>query len=168
MIQIARQRTGPGPPISWRVDDAEHLATCASAGFDGVTCQLALMDIADLDAALVSVRRVLKPGGWFVFVIGHPCFLAPYATTAAGQDGQEGRLITRYFESEFWRSSNPNGIRGRAGNYHRPLSVYLNALIHAGLRLEASLEPPATPLLIAQQPVYQRVPLFFAGRAVAD
>ncbi|MGH9235099.1 MAG: hypothetical protein ACRD0R_17375 [Acidimicrobiales bacterium] len=32
---------------------------------------------------------MLRPGGWFVFVIGHPCFLAPDAaptTTAAGID----------------------------------------------------------------------------------
>jgi hypothetical protein len=102
-----------------------------------------------------------------VFVIGHPCFLAPHATTGDDDAGRPGRLITHYLDQEFWTSSNPNGILGRAGNYHRPLSVYLNALITAGLRLDAADEPPATPLLLEQQPVYRDLPIFFAVRARA-
>jgi hypothetical protein len=77
------------------------------------------------------------------------------------------RLVRRYFDPEFWRSANPNGVRGRAGNYHRPLSTYLNSLITAGFVPDAFLEPRATPLLAEQQPVYQHVPIFFAGRAIA-
>ena len=167
MIELARERTDDELPVSWRVDDAVLLSSCQDASFDGVSCQLGLMDIGDLDGALRSIRRVLKPGGWFVFVISHPAFLAPHAVTAPGQDGREGRLVNRYFDSEFWRSSHPHGIRGRAGNYHRPLSVYLNNLIAAGLRLDEVLEPPASPLLAEQQPVYRHVPIFFAARAIA-
>jgi len=36
--------------------------------FDGVTCQLGLMDIADLAAACAAIRRVLRPGGTLVAV----------------------------------------------------------------------------------------------------
>lgn len=133
MLEIARERT-PDAPIDWRVGDAERLQTCPTGSFDGVTCQLGLMDIADLDRALHAIRRVLKTGGWFVFVIGHPCFLAPDAVTIAGDDGRPARSIARYFEQGFWKSSNPNGIRGRAGNYHRPLSVYLNSVRAAGFQ----------------------------------
>ncbi len=167
MIDIARERNDPDARIHWRVDDAEALQSCQDASFDGVSCQLGLMDIADLGAALRSVRRVLKPGGWFVFVIGHPAFLAPHTTTERGVDGREGRLVNRYVDSEFWRSSNPHGVRGRAGNHHRPLSVYLNSLIAADLRLDEAMEPRAGRLLAEQQPVYRRVPIFFAGRAIA-
>ena len=49
-------RTSRDASISWRVDDAEQLQTCERASFDGVVSQLALMDIADLDAALKSIR----------------------------------------------------------------------------------------------------------------
>lgn len=166
MIAIARERTSDTPSVSWRVDVAERLGSCPDASFDGVTCQLGLMDIADLDACMRSIRRVLKPRGWFAFVISHPAFLAPHAITTPGIGGIEGRLVNRYFESEFWRSTNPHGIRGRAGNYHRPLSVYLNSSVAAGLRLEAALEPRASRLLAEQQPVYEHVPIFFAARAI--
>ena len=69
---------------------------------------------------------------------------------------------------EFWRSANPNGIRGRAGNYHRPLSIYLNGLVEANLRLDRVVEPKAICLLAEQQPVYRYVPIFFAARAIAS
>ena len=64
----------------------EKLATLGSHTFDGVTCQLGLMDIPDLDATLASVDRVLEPGGWFVFVIAHPCILVPEAKPTARPD----------------------------------------------------------------------------------
>jgi SAM-dependent methyltransferase len=167
MIDLARRRTADQLPVTWRVDDAQRLNAFTSASFDGATCQLRLMDIPDLAAGLRSIRRVLRPKGWFVFVIGHPCFLAPRATTRRDGDGRLGRLVTRYLDEEFWASSNPNGIRGRAGNYHRPLSVYLNALSVAGFRLDAVTEPRASPLLLSGQPVYRDLPIFFAARAFA-
>jgi hypothetical protein len=75
--------------------------------------------------------------------------------------------VTRYFEEEFWRSSNPHGIRGRAGNYYRPLGVYIDCLLEAGFRLDAVDEPRPTSLLLEQQPVYQQVPIFFSARVIA-
>jgi ubiquinone/menaquinone biosynthesis C-methylase UbiE len=167
MIEIARRRTPEPSRIRWRVDDAQQLRTCDPASFDGATCQLGLMDIPDLDAALRAIRRVLRDEGWFVLVIGHPCFLALHALTRADDEGRLGRLVTRYLDPEFWRSSNPHGVRGRAGNFHRPISVYLNALLQSGFRLEAVEEPRPTELLLDQQPVYRDLPIFFATRARA-
>lgn len=167
MIEIARERTDADASIEWRVDDAERLASCPTGSFDGVTCQLGLMDIAGLERALRATHRVLRTGGWFVFVIGHPCFLAPHAETIGGDDERPARVVTRYFDEEFWRSANPHGVRGRAGNYHRPLSAYLNSLLAAGFRINAVDEPRATRLLAEQQPVYEQVPIFFSARVLA-
>lgn len=167
MIDLARQRTDPAAPVSYVVDDATRLASFADGAVDGVTCQLRLMDIADLDATVVAARRVLRPGGWFVAIIGHPCFLAPHvATTQLG--GQPARAVRSYFHEGLWRSSNPQGIRGRAGNYHRTLATYLNTLIQGGFTIEEISEPEATPLLADQQPVYTSVPIFLGVRAVAS
>lgn len=168
MIDLATAHGAPaGGDVSYRVDDAQRLATVESGAFDGVTCQLGLMDIPDLDATLAEVRRALAPRGWFVFVIGHPCTLVPGATTATTVDGRPAVVVSGYFDERFWRSSNPDGVR-RAGNHHRTLGTYLNALARAGLTLEAVDEPPASDLLAAERPLYREVPIFFAGRARRD
>jgi SAM-dependent methyltransferase len=166
MIDAARRHEAGEPlGIRYLIDDAQSLEKLPTESFDLVTCQLALMDIPDLTSALAAAARVLRSGGTFVFVIGHPCFLAPDAATIETADGRPGRLIGEYLTERFWRSANPEGVR-RAGNYHRTLSTYLNTLIASGLTLDAVDEPAADGVLAAQQPVYGRVPIFLAGRAV--
>ncbi len=159
-----RHGTPTGTPIDYRVDDAQTLATMADASVDGVTCQLGLMDAPDLDAMLASAARVLRPNGWLAFVIGHPVFLTPDTEVVETSDGRPAAAVTDYLHERFWRSTNPQGVR-RAGNYHRTFSTYLNALHRAGFHLEEAIEPQANDLLAAQQPLYTRVPIFFAARA---
>jgi ubiquinone/menaquinone biosynthesis C-methylase UbiE len=165
MLALARSYETTRPlGITYVEDDARTLATLGGAAFDGVSCQLGLMDIPDLGATLTAVHGVLRPGGWFVLVIGHPCFLTPGATTAADTDGRPARLVNRYFDEVFWRSANPQGVR-RAGNHHRPVSTYVNALIQAGFVIDAVDEPRPSPLLAEQQPEYAQVPIFWATRS---
>jgi ubiquinone/menaquinone biosynthesis C-methylase UbiE len=166
MLELARGHGtgGTEASVDYVEDDAQRLATFADGSVDGVTCQLGLMDIPDLDATLVSVHRVLRPGGWFAFVIGHPCFLVPDATPGTDARGRPAVQITGYFHERFWRSRNPHGVR-RAGNHHRTLSTYLNALVRARFVMEEVDEPAAGPLLARQQPLYAEVPIFFAARA---
>jgi ubiquinone/menaquinone biosynthesis C-methylase UbiE len=165
MIDIARGHEREQPlGIAYALEDAQSLSSLPQGGFDRVTCQLGLMDIPDLDATLSAVRRVLRSSGWLVFVIGHPCFLTPDAVTLPTEDGSPGRLVHRYFDERFWRSSNPEGVR-RAGNHHRTLSTYLNSLIGAGFVIDRVEEPRPTPLLAAQQPAYASVPIFWGTRA---
>lgn len=160
MIDLARSHGGG---VAYVVDDAQTLSTFADASIDGVTCQLGLMDIPDLGAVLAAVQRVLRPGGWFAFVIGHPCFLAPGAHPTTGPDGRPAVLVPEYLDERFWRSTNPNGVR-RAGSHHRTVGTYLNALVAAGFALEEVVEPRASERLAAQQPVYASVPIFLAAR----
>lgn len=158
-----RHGTPHGHQIDWVLDDAQTLATFADTSFDVVTCQLALMDIGDLDAALLSIARVLRPGGSLVFVIGHPVFLTPGA--ASGEDAELLPTVTigGYLNERFWRSTNPEGVR-RAGNYHRTFATYLNALAGAGFRIAEAAEPAANDQLGAERPLYREIPMFFAAR----
>ncbi len=165
MIGIAREYESREPlGVRYFEDDAQRLATFEDATFDGVTCQLGLMDIPDLPATLAAVHRVLRVSGWFVFVIGHPAFLAPHAVTVPAVDGRPGRLISEYLDEHFWRSPNPQGVR-RVGNHHRTISTYANALISTGFAIEAVAEPVASPLLAAQQPEYEALPILLGMRA---
>jgi hypothetical protein len=79
-------------------------------------------------------------------------------------DRVRARAVTGYVDERFWRSAKPHGVR-RAGNHHRTLATYLNAVVRAGFTLEAVAEPAAGPRLTRQQPVYAEVPIFFAARA---
>lgn len=128
LLEIALQEEACEPlGIVYVHDDAQRLDSVADGQFEIVICNLALMDIPDLSATLTSVRRILRPEGWFVTSITHPCFQAPPNRS--------------YFEEGFWRSDNPNGVRGQVGAYHRTLSSYLNAFTKAGFILERLEEP---------------------------
>jgi len=112
--------------------------------YDGVLCNMALMDIDDLDGALAAVAAVLAPGGWFSFSIFHPCY-------PGGPDGSLSGLPSwppgRGYSTEVRWTTQREGIRGQAGSNHRMLSTYLNAVIRAGLALEEFAERgPSVPV----------------------
>jgi SAM-dependent methyltransferase len=109
--------------------------------FDGCTCEMALMDIDDLAGALSTVSTVLRPGGWFVASIVHPCFPGDHRA-ASSWPPLEG-----YGHEGWWISPEhrPEGVRIRVGATHRKLSTYLNALLEVGLQAECFHEPP-TPV----------------------
>jgi 2-polyprenyl-3-methyl-5-hydroxy-6-metoxy-1,4-benzoquinol methylase len=167
LLAIASQYEATEPlGITYRLDDAQALTTLADACFDGVVCNLALMDIPQLDAVFRAVWRILRPMGWFVFSITHPCFEAPHASWRTAPDGSISREIGTYFTQEFWRSDNPQGVRGQVGAHHRMLATYMNTLIQAGFVLARMSEPQATGTAAAQVPGYQVTPAFLMVRCI--
>lgn len=144
--------------------DAQTLDGLLDGIFDGVLCNLALMDIPDLAATFAAVRRVLKPGGWFIFAITHPCFETPASAWLHDDGGHISRTVRGYFADGFWRSGNPDGVRGRVGAYHRTLTTYANDLAEAGFSIERLIEPRATQALIDRVPGYAEVPPLLVAR----
>jgi ubiquinone/menaquinone biosynthesis C-methylase UbiE len=165
MISHARRQETTSPlGIDFQVSDAQTLAGLADGAFAGVVANLSLNNVDDLDAAVGAVRRVLRPGGWLVFTIPHPCFETPHAGSATTPDGRAAQLVFGYFEERFWRSTNPQGFR-RAGNWHRMLATYLNALVNGGFVITQVLEPEPTPALAISHPDRADVPMFLVVRA---
>lgn len=145
LIDAANQRRN-GANLSYRVDDAQHLQTFSDASVDVAVSQLAIMDIPDHRAMFRSVRRVLRPGGVFVFSLLHPCFETPFHAPDESQylvdtsSNPIAFIVRRYAREGFWQSGG-TGVRGHMGAYHRTLSTLINDLLAAGFLLERLDEP---------------------------
>jgi ubiquinone/menaquinone biosynthesis C-methylase UbiE len=128
LLEIARREEAAEPlGIEYVLGNAECLPGLTERQFDGVLCNLALMDIEDFKAALNGVARILREGGWFVAAITHPCYSIP--------------KDRGYFDEGFWRSDYAGGVRGKVGAHHRTLGTYLSSLGQAGLLVAEALEP---------------------------
>lgn len=57
---------GTAHPVEWRQADAQQLPF-PDAGFDAIVCQFGVMFFPDKRKAFSEARRVLKPGGVFIF-----------------------------------------------------------------------------------------------------
>lgn len=118
-------------------DVTEREAWWDGEPFDGAVCEMAVMDIDDLDGTLKAVAEVLRRDGAFFVSLVNPCF-------PGNDQGLSSWPPDRGYANEgFWTSPhhNPDGVRIRVGSNHRMLSTYLNALFDAGLRLERAFEP---------------------------
>jgi 2-polyprenyl-3-methyl-5-hydroxy-6-metoxy-1,4-benzoquinol methylase len=171
LLEIARRYDESDPRgITYVHADVRNLDEHALGQVDGVVCYMALMDIADLGPTLASVARILRPGGWFVFSILHPCF---HTSQSGEMDTPEGpaRTIRQYFAEGYWRSDTRPGPPGRIGAYHRTLSTYINAISDAGLQLERMCEPlgvsdvaDSPSLSGVTRPVWREVPAVLVVR----
>src|SRR5690606_30690110 len=152
LLDLAQRYENETPfGIRYVHDDAQTLATFEDAAFDGATCGMALMNVDDLDAAARSIRRVLKPGGWFVAAITHPCYQTPASEWVEDESGP-ARLVRGYFNEGYWESADADSVRGKVGEHHRTLSTYINTFARAGLLAERLSEPAATGRRAAEVP----------------
>ena len=126
--------------IRYLVGDVTTTDWWNGVAFDGVVCNMALMDVDDLDAAMATAARVLNPGGWFSFSLFHPCF--PGLREGASEQLPSWPPDGGY-SSEGWWTTHGDGVRGRVGANHRMLSTYLNATLRAGFELVEFREPAA-------------------------
>jgi ubiquinone/menaquinone biosynthesis C-methylase UbiE len=166
IAQRNEEETSLGVHYQW--GDAQSLREISDNSFDGVVCNLALMDIPDLSASLQTVGRILKPQGWFVFAITHPCFQIPDSRWTGKTGGTVKRELRGYFKEGPWRSDNLQGVRGQVGAEHRMLSTYLNSLIEAGFQLAQTREPQAQEEIAGRVPGYREVPAVLAVRCISS
>ncbi|SRR6266700_4664305 len=165
LLTLARQYEEQEPQgIAYQQDDAQSAFSLPNSTFEGVVCVLALMDIPDLQAVFQTARRILKPGGWLVFAITHPCFELPHAQWITTENGQIVRAVRGYFQEGNWKSDG-GGVRSRVGAHHRTLSTYLNTLVAANFTLERIVEPMASGERAEQVPGNREVPSLLLIRA---
>lgn len=66
MIAVGRAYVGEDPRLEWRQADAQALPF-PDASFDAVVCQFGVMFFPDKPLGAREAKRVLKPGGTFIF-----------------------------------------------------------------------------------------------------
>jgi SAM-dependent methyltransferase len=167
------------PDITYLVADGGRLPF-APKTFDFVTAFMSFMDMPDQAGAIVEVRRVLKPGGFFQFSITHPCTDTPYRKWIEDEDGRHVALsVSRYFQEnegeicEWMFCHAPEELREtlpkfRIPDFHRTLSFYFNTLAEAGFVLERVCEPRASEKTVERFPLLadsRLVPFFLIIRA---
>lgn len=66
MLAVARSHVAPDPRVTFQQADACSLPF-ADASFDAIACQFGVMFFPDRVKAMQEARRVLKPGGRYIF-----------------------------------------------------------------------------------------------------
>ncbi len=160
LLSVAQQLE-PVPPTVTYLRASAMEVPLATGAFDGVLCHMALMDIADLAPTISGIARILRPGGWLVFAITHPCFKAPATGEITDHvDGSVRRTVGRYFDEGYWDGPGAHAATLPVGAYHRTLSSYVNCLAEAGLPIERMIEPVGIP----DAPVWHQVPCLLYAR----
>jgi ubiquinone/menaquinone biosynthesis C-methylase UbiE len=156
LIERAKMRKQPeGKPVKYLVVDAtdeEALAALGEGGFDAVTSTMALMDMPVIAPLYRAVRRLLKPGGRFVFVTAHPAFNSSNPVFTAELEDIDGELvketalkIKRYLSIPPQKAVGAKGEPAAHYYYHRPLHELLGEAFKAGLVLDGFEEPGFLP-----------------------
>jgi SAM-dependent methyltransferase len=136
-LRVARRRL---PDVELVCADAADLPFDDDS-FDAAYSTFTHTDFDDFAAAIAEVRRIVRPGGRFVYVGNHPCFVG--ATQEQPADGTP-RLHPGYRRSGRWDAADapgatPEGWRVRIGSFvHLTLADFLNAF--TGFSLEAAEE----------------------------
>ena len=152
-LGFARQRERARPSgAEFFEGDARRLVGVTNASFDLVVMNMALQDIADSEATVREVARVLRPTGRFVFSLSHPCFdlderSAWVIEKIREPDGVWHDVVWRkmrgYRDERTvevpWRISESE--TGYTTAYHRTLSTYSRLLRASGLAITRLEEP---------------------------
>jgi SAM-dependent methyltransferase len=122
-----------------------HRLPVRSGSIGHAAAMFAHTDVDDFAAVVREVARVLSPGGRFVYVGTHPCFVGPHIDSPVVSDERlstsAGYGDARWVPPDAFDTPRFGpGIRRRVGAQHVPLADLLAAFIDAGLALERVCE----------------------------
>jgi len=137
--------------ITYHVLDAtDHadLQTLEGIPFDAAVCNMALMDIPEIETLISTLPTLLSDGAKFIFSITHPCFNSYGSSKIVEEIDRNGDMITQHgikitaysLVTEF-KGLGVIGQPEAQYYFHRPLSYYLNTCTSAGFLLDEIQEP---------------------------
>lgn len=155
--------------------DESALLVFGEGRYDAVVCNMALMDMTEVEPLFRAVARLLAPGGRFVFTIPHPCYNSNAIRMTLEEEDRGGTLVeTAAIKVVDYLNIPPGKGAGMPGEpaphwyFHRPLSVLLPAAFNAGLVMdgieEPAFEPRADPNRTLGWGIYPNIPPVLAAR----
>lgn len=145
----------PGTPAGRLLDigcgGGSHTSAFDAASFDAAVSLWTHTDVGDWPAAAREARRVVRPGGPFVYLGVHPCFVGPHSLFVEGRGVPQlhAGLYRQGGRYERAPGISPTGLRARVGATHLPLAELLQSFLDAGFRLEHVEEPGSRDYPIA-------------------
>jgi len=155
LIEHARARTAERTDLPERAtfevldgtSEAELLAL-GDGRFDAAVCNMGLMDMAQIAPLLRALRRLLRPGGRFVFALSHPCFNQPGTRLVMEEEDRDGELVVqRAVKVVSYRGTGAKKGLAMAGQplpqwyFTRTLTEIFGACFAAGFVLDGLEEP---------------------------
>jgi SAM-dependent methyltransferase len=132
--------------------DESALLSLGENRFDAAVCSMALMDLPTLSPLLRALRRLLKPGGRFVFSVPHPCFSSAQSRMTAELVQENGKLAQVYgvhvFDYLRPTAELSSGIINQPEPhylFHRPIGMLLTECFAAGFVVDGMEEPAFPP-----------------------
>jgi SAM-dependent methyltransferase len=150
---VEAQRRGGGPRY---LRSGAAALPFAAGSFDAAIACLVFEHIAELDAAIGEVARVLEPGGRFALFLNHPLLQTP---NSGWIDDQVLDPPEQYWRIGPYLVEDTTVEEVERGVFipfiHRPLGRYVNALADAGLTLRRMEEPAPPAGFLARAAEYQ-------------
>jgi ubiquinone/menaquinone biosynthesis C-methylase UbiE len=137
LIAVGKEKGGG---VTYAVSKAQDLSWVKPISQDVVLAVLTLQNMSDIDVVMREVKRVLKKGGRFVFVLNHPIIRVPQASAW----GYDVTTKTQYRRLDGYLSGKKvtidmhpgkGGKRSLTYSFHRSLQEYMKVLRGAGFAI---------------------------------
>ena len=161
LIDLAKSRSNPNGRITYQVLDATDEnallgALSANAPFNSALSNMALFDMPEIKPLFRALRKLLKPGGVFVFSLMHPAFNNSSAVHVV-EEMYNGDEIHSIYSVKISRYMTPYVDHGMVKRkqfkpqpyFERPLQYYLNVGFQNEFVLDGFAEcafPPEHPV----------------------
>lgn len=127
--------------------DANQLASYFDEPFDLVFSSTTTHYLTNLVELFDNVKRVLKEDGTCILSVIHPVYSAQYPIEHRDDFPGDDEWTVRYLDKrrrayiQPWIEYNDNFENQLSRSYHYTFSDYINAILHAGLKIQEISEP---------------------------
>ena len=168
LVEIGKKQGGG---VTYVVSKAQDLSWAKAESYDAVVAILTLQNMERIEDVMKEVRRVLKKGGRFVFVLNHPVVRIQKATHWGYDEDShiQYRRLDAYLSAKKVTIDMHPGKKGKQSvtySFHRSLQEYTKILRGAGfciVRLEEWISHRKSekgPRAVAEDTARKEFPLF--------